>query len=267
MFKNNIDNKSKILVIMSYLIMIATNVAANLLPINNVTTAEVSDAYPNLFAPAGITFIIWGVIYTLLLFFVIYYSGFFNQRKSLINPMVMKRIAILFTITSLANAAWIFLWHYQILWLSIFVMLIILVSLIFINKIILEERLIFKERFLIRLPFSVYFGWITVATIANITAYLSKIGWSAFGLSEVFWTITILIVGMLIAAIVIIQNKDYGYGLTLIWAYAGIFIKHFSKEGFAAAYPKVLVTVSIAIIVFVLCLAYLLFNRDRRKRI
>lgn len=262
--KNNINKSTKLMVLISFLIMVTTNALANILPLNGVNTGQVSDAYPNLFAPAGITFSIWGVIYLLLLMFVLYFIGFFNQERSKINPEIFNRIGIVFTISSIANTIWIFMWHWELLLPSIFVMLIILFSLIYINQTILNERLTSREKLFLKLPFSVYFGWITVASIANITTYLASINWLGFGLSEVTWTAVIIIVGLIIGGLTTVINKDIAYGLVLIWAYAGIFIKHISKSDFASQYPLVLVTVGVSIIVFVLIEVYVIFNKNSR---
>ncbi|MGO3168258.1 MAG: tryptophan-rich sensory protein, partial [Senegalia sp. (in: firmicutes)] len=112
-----------------------------------------------------------------------------------------------------------------------------------------SENLFMKEKLFISLPFSIYFGWITVATIANITAFLVDIGWNRFGISEVFWTITIIIVGAIIAIVTILKNRDFAYGLVIIWAYAGILIKHLSESGFNSMYPSIITTVIGAIII------------------
>ncbi|MGO1368662.1 MAG: tryptophan-rich sensory protein, partial [Senegalia sp. (in: firmicutes)] len=143
----------KVSVIITYIAMIATNALANILPINGLTTGEVSDSFENLFAPAGLTFSIWGLIYLLLGLYSLYQAGLFrdnNRRVKLLNS-----VGIIFSISSIANAAWIFSWHYKVLSLSILLMLVILISLITIVK------KINKEKLFISLPFSIYFGWIT----------------------------------------------------------------------------------------------------------
>lgn len=264
MLKNNIKSSTKIMVVLSYVIMVATNALASLLPLNGVATDAVSDAYPNLFAPAGITFAIWGVIYLLLFTFVLYYIGFFNKERSKINPEVFNRIGILFIVSSIANAVWLFTWHWEILWLSIIIMLIMLGSLIIVNQTINNEMLTSREKIFLKLPFSVYFGWITVATIANITTYLVSINWNGFGLAETSWAMIIIIVGMIIGSLTTLVNKDMAYGLVLIWAYVGIFIKHFSKDWFAGQYPAILVLVGISLVIFLLVEVYIFFNRENK---
>jgi hypothetical protein len=143
-------------------------------------------------------------------------------------------------------------------------MIVILDCLIFINYLIKNEKLTAREKFFISLPFSVYFGWITVATIANATTLLVSIGWDGFGISEPTWAVIIIIVGMLIGSITMIRNKDLAYGLVLLWAYAGIYIKHTSESGFDGQYPAVIYTVIACMICFVAAEVYV-WSKLRKK--
>lgn len=249
----------KITVITSFVIMVAVNAFANILPINGISTGEVSDSYPNLFAPAGITFSIWGVIYLLLALYSLYQFGIF-QKKAVLDTPLYNKTGTLFVITSIANAAWIFAWHYKALALSLVLMLIILVSLASINTLLIKADLTVKDKIFIKLPFSIYFGWITVATIANVTAFLIDIGWERFGLSEIFWTIVIILTGLLIGGLTAYINRDIPYALVLIWAYAGIIIKHVSDTGFNLAYPSVMITVTVAITLFIVDIVYIIIK-------
>ncbi|MFP4568344.1 MAG: tryptophan-rich sensory protein [Candidatus Woesearchaeota archaeon] len=247
----------KILALVSFLGVVVVNFLANFLPINNVATGAVSDSYPNLFAPIGLTFSIWGVIYLALFFFILYSFNVFGEvkRKDLVD-----KINIYFIISSVANIVWIFLWHYDLIGLSIIAMITILVCLILIvNLIVFEKKpLSYGEYFLLRFPFSIYFGWITVATIANITTFLVSINWQGFGVSDVIWTIIILLVGAIIGVIVSIRNSDSAYVLVLLWAYFGILLKHISIDGFNLEYSSIISAVIFCMAVFVLVLGYLL---------
>ena len=247
----------KIITLVTFILMIVINVSANTIPINGVTTGEVSAFYENLFAPAGYTFAIWGLIYLLLGAYVLYQFGLFGGNNSSANQKLIEKISILFSVSSLANAAWILCWHYDLILLSMLMMVIILCCLILINKSINEVPLTKKDKFFIRLPFSIYFGWITVATVANATVLLVSLGWHGFGLSETTWTIIVLIVAALIGVITSIINRDIAYGATLVWAYIGILIKHTSVNGFAWAYPQVIKTIVICLIFFILSLLYI----------
>lgn len=251
----------KYLVAFSFLVMVTVNALANIIPINGVNTGQVSDSYQNLFAPAGITFAIWGLIYFLLAAYTLYQLGFFQNNQSALKTDILDRVGIYFTISSIANTLWIFSWHYHLIPLSMLLMVIILICLILIVNAINKAELSFKDKIFVRLPFSIYFGWITVATIANATALLVSIGWDGFGISEPVWAVIIILVGVIIAIATILKNKDFAYGLTIIWAYSGILIKHISAEGFAGQYPTIITTVIICIALVLIIEVFLLLKK------
>lgn len=205
--------------------VVAVNYLANALPINNKTTGQLSDQYPNLFVPAGLTFAIWGLIYVLLSIFVVYSLIFAfkaGAQRSFINS-----IGILFLITCLANIGWIFAWHYEILPLSMVMMILLLACLIaiYLRLSIGRSTASVREKYLAHLPFSVYLGWIIVATIANATALLAASGWDMLGSGGQFWTIAVISIGIAIALIVILRRRDIFFGLVVDWALIGILIK------------------------------------------
>lgn len=240
----------KIFVAVSYLLMIAVNALANILPINGNNTGEVSNAYPNLFAPAAFTFSIWGLIYALLAAYTLYQFGLFQKDKGKSRAKLFKGIGIYFSITSIANILWIFSWHYRLIGSSLLLMLVILFYLIRIADLLRKQKLSSKETFFIKAPFSIYFGWITVATIANATAFLVSMNWNGFGLSDQLWMILILLVGAAIGITRTIKDKNIFYGAVLIWAYFGILVKHLSVDGFNSEYPMIIVTVGVCLILF-----------------
>ncbi len=222
---------SKSLVAILFGGVIVVNYLANALPLNDRNTGEISDAYQNLFAPAGLTFSIWGLIYLLLFVYIVYQFGFFDRKNSAKRNGLIDKIHIYFTINLIANIAWIFAWHYDYIFASVFIMLVLLFTLIKIADINREETFSGLEKLYIRLPFSVYFGWITVATIANVTVFLVSISWTGFGIAEYVWTSIILLVGALIGIMRMLKDKDIAYGLVFVWAYVGILIKHISDQG------------------------------------
>lgn len=252
-----------ILVTITFILMVTVNALANILPIAGITTGEVSDSFPNLFAPAGITFAIWGVIYLLLGFYTLYQLGMFQKDKAT-DADLLRRVGNLFAFSSLINSIWIFCWHYNVIFLSVILMLLILLSLMAIHLILKKENLSRKERFFIKLPFSIYFGWITVATIANVTALLVTLGFSGWGLSEPAWTSTLIIIGTLIGMTTAILARDIPYVATLIWAFAGIYIKHTSASLFNKAYPVVINTVVGALVLLVATLVLIVFMKRKQ---
>ena len=260
MEKKNTHLLLNFFVVVTFVIMVTVNALSALLPINGLTPGEVSDSYPNLFAPAGITFSIWGLIYLLLAAHTLYQLGLFRGKDKKVNNELLRKTAIVFSASSLVNAAWIFSWHYRIIPLSMVLMVFLLICLIEIFTDINAQSLSLREKILIRLPFSVYFGWITVATIANATTLLVSLGWNGFGLTEASWAIVILAVGALIGTATLLRFKSIAYGLVLVWAYAGIFIKHTTASGFSNQYPGVIVAVSICLALFIVVIGYILFN-------
>jgi hypothetical protein len=251
----------KIIVVVTFVAMVAVNALANLLPINGITTGAVSESYPNLFAPAGWTFSIWGLIYLLLAAHTLYQIGLFRGKEKKAKEDLLYKTGIVFAVSSWANTAWLFSWHYRIIPLSMIFMTFLLICLKDIVTLINEQSLSLREKLLIRLPFSVYFAWITVATIANATVLLVSLGWSGWGLTDATWTIIILAAGALIGTATTLRFKDIAYVLVLIWAYAGILLKHTSASGFANQFPGVIVAVSICLAIFVAAVAFVLCKK------
>ena len=178
-------NWLKVLSLVGFVQMILINSLANILPINNKTTGDISDQLQNLFTPEGSTFAIWGLIYFLLFIFII---------RIFIRPLnkKVKELIKLFIINSILNSSWIFAWHYEYLVISLVVMLGILINLIQINQLLKNTRN-WEDKITLQLPFTVYFGWISIASIANVTALLVNYKWNGLGISEELWTVVILI--------------------------------------------------------------------------
>lgn len=246
---------TKILAAIAYIVMITVNFLANSLLINNQTTGGVSDAYPNLFTPAGLTFSIWGLIYLLLAGYVAYQFIKSSQAKE----MLFQKINPLFIGTSVANISWIFTWHYDFIGVSMLLMFILLFFLIKIADIIRMEEYTSSEKYFIQAPFSVYFGWISVATIANITVFLVSIGWNGFGIADFVWTNVILLVGAFIGILRMCKDKNIIYGLVLVWAYFGILFKHLSSSGFDGKYTSIIATATVCLVLFAIFIGKLAF--------
>lgn len=253
--------------LITYIIMVGVNALANILPINGKLTGDISDSRKNLFAPAGETFIIWGVIYFLLLLYTLYQMGLLRGKNEADNSKLLAKVNIFFGISSLANTVWIFMWHYEkIVWSNI-PMLVILLCLIIIALILRKGAVTRREKLLVRVPFSVYFGWITVATIANVTTALVDIKWDGLGLNEAFWTVLILLVGTLIAGLTTILNRDVAYGLVPIWAFLGILYKHIipGPAGFDGKYLAVVIAAAACLALLVVALFVAIFGKKKSE--
>jgi len=229
-------NKSRLLFLailnlIGFLGTVIVNGLSSALPINDKTAGELSDQYPNLFVPAGLTFSIWGVIYILLAIFVIY-GLIVAAKKETEKSSFIGNIGVLFFVSCLANMGWIFAWHYELVSLSLVLMLILLATLItmYLRLRIGKSDSPQTEKYLGHLPFSVYLGWITIATIANVTALLVYTNWNTFGLGEPFWTIAVIIVGIGITLSVLFTRKDIFYCLVVDWALLGILLKRLADS-------------------------------------
>ena len=203
----------KLFVTISVVAMFVVNALANILPINGITTGALSDAIPIYFVPAGYVFSIWGLIYAGLVVYMISMFTKFTKEDEAIYPWVI--------ISSLANTAWIFLWHYKLVYVSVIAMVIILASLIAIALILNKSKKIsiFKT-----LPFNIYLGWISVASIANIAAALYIANWNGFGISPEVWSAIMILVATTLAVYSILK-KRYAYSLVILWAVIGILVK------------------------------------------
>jgi len=212
----------QISVVVAVVATIVLNVLANALPFNNTNTGVISDSFPLYFTPAGYVFAIWGLIYIGLIAFAVY-QALPSQRE---NPR-LQATGWLLVWSCVANIIWLFIWHYGFqtswFWLTEVAMLALLGLLIMIYL-----RLgtgITKvgpgETWAIRVPISVYLGWISVATIANTTITLYALGWTGESVA-VALTILLLVVGAVLGVLMLVRHRDIAYTLVLVWAYIGV---------------------------------------------
>ena len=218
-------------------VVLVVNYLANALPINGIDTGTISNKYYNEFAPAGLTFSIWGVIYSLIIGLIVWQFVNVNEIKN----KAIQQLSIYFIANCLLNAAWLFSWHYELFALSIVLMLGILYTLVQLNRIESKEIASnLPQKWLLQSAFGIYLGWICIATIANITTFLVSIQFNKFGLTDTFWTGTVIGVGSITAAMLVVRYKNLYIGLAVIWALIGIVIRqnqlhqHFTAISWAA---------------------------------
>lgn len=229
-----------LLVALAFAGVLAVNALANALPLNGMNTGELSDAIPNLFVPMGLTFSIWGLIYLgLAVYAIAILAGSFGKSDK--APAFDSTDALLVIGNFLANIAWIFAWHWQLLPLSLAVMLVILGTLIALAERIHARRApggalspeggrSRAERLALSTPVHIYLGWISVATIANVTAFLVTLGWNGWGLPEPLWTVIAIIAGLAVALGFVFLRGGVAAPLVVVWAYAGIAIKRLGTD-------------------------------------
>ncbi len=234
--------------VLAVIFTIVINALAVILPLNGKTTQELSDNLPNLFVPAGITFSIWSVIYILWIVFAFYQVRDFFKKDEVKMPF-LEQITYLFILSSVANSAWIFLWHYEYVGLSLLMMIVLLVSLLLIHQRlgIGQSTVPMKEKLCVHVPMSVYLGWITVATIANVTAFLVSVNWDGFSIEPLLWTVLIIAVGTLLTFLMLALRKDVAFSLVVLWAFFGIWMKRMTQPT-TPTDVNVATTVSIALV-------------------
>ena len=210
---------SQIFTILVTLLTITVNVLANALPLNGLDTGEISDRFDIYFVPAGYVFSIWGLIYLGLLAFTIY-----QALPSQKDNALLQKIYPAYWIGSLANIVWLFLWHYEVFSLTLAAMLTILASLLYIYVQIskADSNLDRNQKWLVKLPFSIYLGWISVATIANVTQVLFFFNWGGWGIAPEVWAVIMLAVATLLGLLMLWREYDIAYTLVLVWAFIGI---------------------------------------------
>lgn len=205
--------------------MIAANALANILPINQLNTGQISAFYPNLFVPAGFTFSIWGIIYLLLINYTISFTYFtiLSDKFLKVNTYISS-VNKWFLATCFLNASWILAWHYLWIWASVLIMLLFLSVLIYLFILGKKHQSLLNktQSFLLYTPFIVYLGWISVATIANITALLVKTDWNGLGISPEIWSLIMMVTATILAIYFIFVEKTVSYSLVIMWALWGI---------------------------------------------
>lgn len=219
----NSDRLRQLFNLVGIVLTLAVNGLANALPLNGQTTGEISDRFKVFFVPAGYVFSIWGLIYLGLIAF-----GIFQALPSQATNPRLRRVGYWFVLSCVANIAWIFLWHYNLFVLTLIAMFVLLGTLIAIYLILGIGRTPASaaETWLARLPFSIYLGWITVATVANFTSVLDYLRWDGFGIAPQVWAVMVLAAATLIGFLVGLTRRDTAYLLVLIWAFVGIAVKH-----------------------------------------
>lgn len=218
----NKDQVRQYINLLTVILGLGVNILATALPLNGQDTGEISDRFQVYFVPAGYVFSIWGLIYLGWIAFTIFQL----QPSQQDNPR-LRRLGYLFALSNLANAAWLFCWHYNQFGLSVLVMLTLLGLLIasYVRLNVNRSSVSRLEYWSVDVLFSVYLGWITVATVANISDWLYFVGWDGFGIPAQTWAVIMLVVASILGLAMAWMRRDAAYLLVLVWAFIGIAIK------------------------------------------
>jgi benzodiazapine receptor len=206
------------------------NTLVNILPLNGVTTGQVSDSYPNLFTPPGYVFSIWGVIYILAIVFMIY-----QARPSQRSEPYLIQIGFLYIISAVANVFWLFIFHYSYGVPQLFVVSLVPMTVLLLCLLAIYQRLgvgkgevSWNQKLAVHLPISVYLGWISLAIIANIASVLNVLILCIPTPTQALWTALVLVVALTITVLMVWTRRDFAFGLVVIWASIGIALNRFA---------------------------------------
>jgi hypothetical protein len=243
--------------VIAFIVTVLVNGLASTGVLNGKSTGEISDKYATLVTPTGYVFAIWSVIYVLLAIFVV-----FQALPSQKDKAFQREVGVLFVLSSVFNCVWIFLWQYEYITSSVPLMFALLATLIaiYLRLSIGKSDAPLKEKLAVHLPFSVYLGWITIASIADVAAALVSASWDGFGLDDATWAILVIVVALIITLLVVVTRKDIAYVLVIIWAAVGIAVKQSANQ-------SVFTTAEISAIVVAIALALsILFSLSKRQK-
>lgn len=242
----------------AFIVTILVNALASTGLLNGKSTGSISDKYVTLVTPAGYVFSIWSVIYILLFVFVA-----FQALSSQKDKPFQKQVGALFLLSCIFNIVWIFLWQYEYITLSVPLMFALLASLIaiYLRVNVGKANVPMREKLAVHLPFSVYLGWITIASIADVAAALVSVSWDGFGISYETWAILVTVVALIIALLVTFTRRDIGYDLVIIWALVGIAVKQSTNQNIVTT-----TEISAIIVAIALMLSILIFRFRRQKK-
>jgi translocator protein len=212
----------QLLVVLTTVFTLVMNALANILPIAGRSTGEISDAFLTVITPAGYVFAIWLVIYLGLIGYTVWQAlpeQGANPRAAAVAPALI--------VANLANGVWILAWHYLWFGTSLVLMLVLLAALCGIYLRLRQPPAAAPsraERVLARGTFSVYLGWITVATVANVSVWLVSLGWDGGFIPPSVWGALTLVVASALGVVMLRRFRDLAYALVLVWAFIGIVV-------------------------------------------
>ena len=212
----------KITVLLGFAAVVVINGLAATGQINSMSPADISAKYPTLFTPEPYTFSIWGIIYVLLAVYVMF--QLFSTKMS--QHGMTPKIAFWFVVSCLTNIGWVFAWHYDQILISTIIMVVLLYCLLRILMLVADMEHTLGHIVSLELPFGLYSGWITVATVANLSVLLVSLGWDGFGIPTYLWLIAVLLIATFLAVTASRKTLNIGYPAAVIWGFIGILTRY-----------------------------------------
>ena len=235
-----------------YLLTLGINALGAFGFINGMSQKEVSDAYPTLITPSPSTFSIWGVIYTLLLISLVFMIVKSSDAKT---AKLIDTISLPFWVVSAANILWITAFSYEWIGISTLLILILVISLSILNKRLTTPDGIGQK--VNALAFGLYNGWLVIATVVNVSAFLVQAKWNGFGLSPDTWALIILVVALLLTCLIQLSLRNAALTLPLAWGYYGIWQQHQAQGVFAGQYPAIATAALVIGVIYIIITGFI----------
>ncbi len=255
----------RILNVISVIGMITANIVFEVLPLNGISTAQVSIAHDTVLTPPGFTFSIWGIIYLWLLLSVLFQTGLFYTRKDADNPDLIYAMNSLLAIACLIDVVWLVMWHYQLILLSVIGIVLLWITLLFIYLRLAPEIRTMKERLFMLCPISLFLAWISAASLLNFTVLVHDSSRNMLGLGMFPWSIAFLLILFATAEFFIIKYADYVFGLTALWVFAGLITRFFLTEMDSSNLMVLVISASSLAGILLLSLLIRAFSRHKAK--
>jgi hypothetical protein len=188
------------------------------------SVGEISNKYDTLFTPAGYAFSIWSIIFLLLISFCVYQWSLLQKG----NPKkVISRMGYWLALSNMANSLWLVCWLNEWTGLSVLVIILLLICLCVLTvrlRLELDDEPV-KIILFVWWPVTIYLGWIMVATIACVAAWLVSTGYSGGSIGEETWTIIMITIATALYLFLIWQRNLREAALVGIWAFVAIAVK------------------------------------------
>ncbi|MEO5691362.1 MAG: hypothetical protein ABIQ64_04200 [Candidatus Saccharimonadales bacterium] len=263
--KTQEDVRLKLAAILALTGVVFFNAITSLLAANDGDNVRLSDKYPNLLAASDSVSIIWIFIFIGLWAYVIYQFSTMRGKDSSISELSLNRISIFFILNTVLNVLWVLSLVLEVFWLSVVLIIAILYTLVRITGYISNDTLAARDTVFIRVPFSLYFGWVTYATVGNIMLWLVSMNWTTFTSHRGTWAVGLVIAAAGFALVMMYRHVDWIYGAAVLWAFLGILVDHLSPSGWNGTYPTMIVALTIVISVLVVATLYVGEKEYRQK--
>lgn len=231
------------------IIMLIANYLANTGSFFPATVAEISQRYPSLFTPAGYAFSIWSVIFAGCIGFTIFQWHLVYNSK---NTLIIKQTGIWFLVSNLCNAAWLVAWTTNNIGYSVILIMALLLSLCrLVVRLRLElDQVSKKVIVLVWWPITIYTGWVMVASIACIAAWLVSVNWNGWNVAESTWAIAMLVIAGIIYILLVTNRHLREAAMVGIWAFIAIAVKQWHDNN-AVAVAAILVSIILLVIIII----------------